>query len=144
MISEISCKAQGGYYKNATNNYCYGCTLDVEQGDKPAKPMFVCYSDGHVREFCYNQDEKKIETVSKFKAHTGSVTGIRANEDSPYIVTTSKDNVARIWNGKDCSFVTTLLGHKGTVACSDLVVLENGKSMVATGSWDHKLNIYTI
>lgn len=64
--------------------------------------MFVAYSDGHVREFCYNAETKKIETVSKFKAHTGSVTAIRANEDSPYMVTTSKDNVARVWTGTDC------------------------------------------
>lgn len=144
-IGEIKCKAQGGYYGNKENNYCYGCTLDVEQGEREHKPMFVCYSDGHVRQFCYNKDTKKIETVSKLKAHTGAVTGIRANEDSEYMITTSKDCVARVWRGDDLSYVTTLLGHTASVACSDLVVIEETKkSMVATGSWDHKLNIYSI
>lgn len=60
----------------------------------------------------YNQDKERFKLRKEFYAAGESVTSLSINKEYNYLVSTSRDGLARVWDLDDFSFKCTLVGHK--------------------------------
>jgi WD40 repeat protein len=74
--------------------------------------------------------------------HTGAVTGLAWSSDGTFLVTTSKDKTARIWNISGPAPISTVLDkHAGSVWVPDLVEVGN-KAWLVTPSADGTARVW--
>jgi hypothetical protein len=74
-------------------------------------------------------------------AHTGSVLALAFTPDGDYLVSSSRDQLAKVWKLADCSVVARLEDHDGSV--NDISISPDGKRL-ATASQDKTVRFWTL
>ena len=74
-------------------------------------------------------------------AHTGSVLALAFTPDGEYLVSSSRDQLAKVWKLADCSVVARLEDHDGAV--NDISISPNGKHL-ATASQDKTVRFWSL
>ncbi|MFN0020720.1 MAG: WD40 repeat domain-containing protein [Pirellulaceae bacterium] len=74
-------------------------------------------------------------------AHTDSVLSLAFTPDGDYLVSSSRDRLAKIWKLEDCSVVARLEDHDKDV--SDIAISPNGKRLV-TASQDKSVRFWSL
>ncbi|WP_377482103.1 MAG: NB-ARC domain-containing protein (plasmid) [Microcoleus anatoxicus] len=75
------------------------------------------------------------------RAHEAGITSLSFTPDGTRLISTGKDNVIKIWRFSDLSRLSTLVGHTGSVLCSQ--VSPDG-AILATGSDDCSVRLWNL
>ena len=105
---------------------------------------FVVAGIGYI--YVYNTEQCKM--ITSFRAHSKEVKGVSQafrifsicySPDNKYVLTSSSDNTAAVWNVSDGECIYTLRGHNGTVNSANYS--PDGKHIV-TASADGSIKIW--
>lgn len=99
--------------------------------------------DGIIRVLVFDPVSKTIRLKKEFYGATEPVTGLFIDQQKKKLVSTSKEAYSKVWDLKDFSFIVSLVGHRDNTSCAAFGELD-GRQIVATGSWDQRINVYTL
>src|SRR4051794_2632288 len=94
--------------------------------------------DAHAQEKAAPGVPRKASVVF---AHTGSVLALAFSPDSDYLISSSRDQLTKIWKLADCSVVARLEDHDGAV--NDVAVSPDGNRL-ATASQDKTVRLWSL
>jgi WD40 repeat protein len=85
-------------------------------------------------------ENDKSRPKYELKGHTSQITSVAFSRDSKYILTTSADMTARVWNSEDGKELAVLRGHAGSVGSGAFI--PNDSSLVLTTSEDKSIRLW--